>query len=82
MEYQSNLAFSVDDIVVLMETCKKNGVSEFSAGGLSLKLVNDQFIRDPLQDNKTTSGKTHQDTDQLLIEDPLAFEEALLRAQE
>jgi hypothetical protein len=82
MKHESNLAFTVDDIVILMETCRKNAVTEFSAGGLSLKLVNDSFIRDPLQENKTTSGKAPQDTDQLLIEDPLAFEEALMRAQE
>lgn len=82
MSYQSILAFSVDDIVHLMETCRKSGVTEFSAGGLSIKLVNDPFIRDTLQENTTASKKTRPDTDQLLIEDPLAFEEALLRAQD
>jgi hypothetical protein len=82
MEHQSKLAFSVDDMIVLMETCRKNGVTEFSAGGLSIKLVNDPFIRDTFTENKTVSSKTRQDNDQLLIEDPLAFEEALLRANE
>jgi hypothetical protein len=81
MKQESDLAFSVSDIVVLMETCRKHGVTEFTAGGLSLKLVNDLFIRDTLQEHETSSRKTRQDTDQLLIEDPLAFEEALLRAQ-
>lgn len=82
MNKQSDLAFNVDDIVRLMETCRKNGVIEFIAGGLSFKLVNDQFIRDQLQEQTTASKQTRPDTDQLLIEDPLAFEEALLRAQE
>ena len=82
MSVNNVLAFSVSDIVALMETCKMNGVTEFSAGGLFLRLVNDPFIRDNVNETTTTSGKTHQDTDQLLIEDPLAFEEALMRAQE
>jgi hypothetical protein len=81
MKEESDLAFSVNDIVVLMETCRKNGVIEFTAGGLSLKLVNDLFIRDTIQEHQTSSRQTRQDTDQLLIEDPLAFEEAMLRAQ-
>jgi hypothetical protein len=81
MKEESDLAFSVNDIVILMETCRKNGVIEFTAGGLSLKLVNDLFIRDTIQEHQTSSRQTRQDTDQLLIEDPLAFEEAMLRAQ-
>jgi hypothetical protein len=82
MIVKSELAFSVSDIVVLMETCKMNGITEFSAGGLSLKLVNDSFIRDNMNNLNTASRKSHPDTDQLLIEDPLAFEEALMRAQD
>jgi hypothetical protein len=77
MNTQPVVGFTVDDICKLMSSAHEHGVSEFHCGGLDFKLVNDPFIRAALPTNKTATVKPNIDFDSLLIEDPLAFEDAM-----
>ena len=71
------VAFTVDELCKLMASAKDAGVSEFQGGGISIKLVNDPFIRASVQQEKTSTLKQHKDLDQLLIENPYQWEEAM-----
>lgn len=70
------LAFSVEDVIKLIAASRQHCLSEFSGGGVSFRLVNDYVVRASHTDTATTT-KQPKDLDQLLIEDPRAFEEAM-----
>jgi hypothetical protein len=70
------LRFTVEDITKLMTHCRDAGVSEFHGGGVKFSLVNDPLIRASAQNNAPAVIPT-KDLDQLLIEDPRAYEEAM-----
>ncbi len=73
---EDKLAFTVEDITKLMTHCRDVGVSEFHGGGVKFSLVNDPLIRASAQENVPAVIPT-RDFDQLLIEDPRAYEEAM-----
>jgi hypothetical protein len=76
MSVDKALTLSVKDIIRLMDACREHGVSQFHGGGVTFSLVNDPFIRaSPM--NIAPAVKQPKDFDQMLIEDPRAYEEAM-----
>lgn len=75
MEGDKAVAFNCDDIIKLMAACREYGVSDFDGGGINFSLVDGLPVRASVTTNMTPT--VNHDYDQLLIEDPAAYEAAL-----